>query len=41
MQKFKRVLYPGLKSHPQYDIAQKQMINGGAMMAFETTGEKK
>lgn len=37
----KRVLYPTLKSHPQYEIARQQMINGGAMIAFETKGSKK
>lgn len=38
--KVKRVLYPGLASHPQYQIAQTQMKNGGAMLAFETAGDK-
>ncbi|HLD77240.1 MAG TPA: O-succinylhomoserine sulfhydrylase [Rickettsiales bacterium] len=38
--KVKRVIYPTLKSHPQYDVAQKQMINGGAMLAFEINGNK-
>jgi len=38
--KIKRVLYPALKSHPQYDIAQKQMKNGGALIAFEVKGDK-
>jgi O-succinylhomoserine sulfhydrylase len=38
--KVKRVLYPNLKSHPQYEIAKKQMINGGAMLAFEINGDK-
>lgn len=37
----KRVIYPGLKSHPQYEIAQKQMSNGGALIAFELKGDKK
>lgn len=36
-----RVIYPTLKSHPQYKIAQKQMLNGGAMMAFEVKKSKK
>lgn len=36
-----RVLYPTLKSHPQYKIAQKQMNNGGTMIAFEVKGGKK
>ncbi len=35
-----KVIYPGLKSHPQYEIAQKQMKNGGAMLAFEVKGGK-
>ena len=38
--KIKKVLYPTLKSHPQYQIAQKQMKNGGAMIAFEIDGNK-
>jgi len=32
------VRYPGLKSHPQYDIAQKQMKGPGSMIAFELKG---
>jgi O-succinylhomoserine sulfhydrylase len=32
------VKYPGLKSHPQHDIAQKQMIAGGAVVAFGVQG---
>lgn len=39
--KIKRVLYPTLKSHPQYDVARKQMNKGGAMLAFEVKGNKK
>ena len=35
-----RVLYPGLKSHPHYFIAKKQMSNGGPMIAFEVKGGK-
>ncbi|MDX1949941.1 MAG: aminotransferase class I/II-fold pyridoxal phosphate-dependent enzyme [Rickettsiales bacterium] len=35
-----RVFYPGLKSHPQYSIAQKQMKNGGPMIAFKVKGGK-
>jgi O-succinylhomoserine sulfhydrylase len=38
--KIKRVFYPSLASHPQFEIAKKQMINGGAMIAFEIEGEK-
>lgn len=34
----KKVVYPFLKSHPQYDIAKKQMTQGGALVAFELKG---
>ncbi len=33
-----RVWFLGLKSHPDYDIAKKQMRNPGAMMSFELRG---
>jgi O-succinylhomoserine sulfhydrylase len=39
--KIKRVLYPTLKSHPQYEVGRKQMNKGGAMLAFEINGNKK
>ncbi len=39
--KIQKVYYPELKSHKQFNIAQKQMKNGGAMIAFETVGTKK
>jgi O-succinylhomoserine sulfhydrylase len=39
-QKIKRVSYPTLKSHPQFEIASKQMKNGGTVLALETTGGK-
>lgn len=32
------VRYPGLSSHPQYEIAQKQMSGGGMMISFELAG---
>lgn len=32
------VKYPFLKSHPQYEIAKKQMKHGGNIIAFETKG---
>jgi methionine-gamma-lyase len=32
------VKYPGLKSHPQYELAAKQMKGPGAMLAFELKG---
>lgn len=30
--------YPYLKSHPQFTIAQKQMVNGGGIICFELKG---
>ncbi len=36
-----RLLYPGLKNHPQYAVARKQMNHGGPMIAFEMSGGKK
>jgi len=33
--KVERVIYPGLKSHPQYALAKKQMSHGGPMIALE------
>ena len=33
-----KVNYPFLKSHPQYDIAQKQMRQGGGIVTFEVEG---
>lgn len=33
--KVKWVLYPGLKSHPQYELAKHQMDGPGAMISFE------
>jgi methionine-gamma-lyase len=33
--KVKKVNYPGLQSHPQHDIAKKQMKLFGAMLSFE------
>ncbi len=34
--KVKKVFYPGLPDHPQYELAQRQMTGFGAMIAFET-----
>lgn len=34
----KFVKYPYLESHPQYDIAVKQMKSGGALLSFELAG---
>jgi cystathionine beta-lyase/cystathionine gamma-synthase len=34
--KVKKVFYPGLPDHPQYELAQRQMTGFGAMISFET-----
>ncbi|HVA97474.1 MAG TPA: O-succinylhomoserine sulfhydrylase [Bacteroidia bacterium] len=34
----KSVKYPGLKSHPQFEIAEKQMKSGGAIVVFSIKG---
>ncbi len=34
--KVKRVHYPGLASHPQHELAKKQMTGFGGMLSFET-----
>jgi methionine-gamma-lyase len=31
-----KVLYPGLPSHPQYDLARRQMKNASGMVSFQT-----
>ena len=36
--KIERVIYPGLPSHPQYDLAQKQMSGSGGMMSLVVRG---
>ncbi len=33
-----RVIYPGLPSHPQHEIAKRQMLKGGGMVSFELKG---
>ena len=33
-----RVKYPFLKSHPQYNLAKKQMLKGGNIISFEVEG---
>ena len=39
--KVKFVSYPGLESHPQHDVAKKQMENGfGGIIAFELNASK-
>jgi cystathionine beta-lyase/cystathionine gamma-synthase len=34
--KVKKVFYPGLPDHPQYELAQQQMSGFGSMISFET-----
>ena len=36
--KVESVLYPGLKSHPQYELAKRQMLGPGALMVFDVKG---
>ena len=38
--KVKRVYYPGLKSHPQHELAKRQMNGFGGMMCFELESEQ-
>ncbi|TXI17759.1 MAG: O-succinylhomoserine sulfhydrylase [Nitrosomonas sp.] len=35
-----RVFYPGLPSHPQYDLAKRQQKSGGGIVTFEVRGGK-
>ena len=37
----KRVIYPGLPSHPQHDIAKRQQHGFGAMITFYCVGDKR
>ena len=39
-EKLSRVIYPGLESHPQHDLAMRQMGAGGTMLAIEVAGGK-
>ena len=36
--KVEKVYYPGLVSHPQYDLAKKQMNGAGGVLSFEVKG---
>ena len=38
--KVARVYYPGLPSHPQFELANRQQKSGGAIVAFEVKGER-
>jgi O-succinylhomoserine sulfhydrylase len=35
-----RVYYPGLASHPQFELARRQQKSGGAIVAFEVKGAR-
>lgn len=37
-QHVRAVFYPGLPSHPQYDLAQRQMRHNGTVLSFELSG---
>lgn len=37
-EKISKVYYPGLPSHPQYELAKKQMLGPGSMISFELKG---
>ena len=39
--KVERVSYPFLKSHPQHDLAKRQMSNGSTLIALEVKGGRK
>jgi cystathionine beta-lyase len=39
--KVKRVYYPGLKSHPQHELAKRQMKGFGGVVCFELENEKR
>jgi O-succinylhomoserine sulfhydrylase len=38
--KVTRVIYPWLESHPQHDLARRQMLGGGTVVTFELDGGK-
>ena len=38
--KLTRVIYPGLESHPQHDLCQRQMGCGGTLLAIDTGSEE-
>lgn len=37
--KIERVFYPGLASHPDYEVAQRQMTGFGGVISFEVVGD--
>lgn len=38
--KVARTYYPGLESHPQFELAKRQQKSGGAIVAFEVKGSR-
>ena len=38
--KIRRVLYPGLPSHPQSELARRQMTQGGGLVSFDVASDK-
>jgi O-succinylhomoserine sulfhydrylase len=38
--KIGRVIYPGLPSHPQYELARRQMTEGGTVVVFDIASDK-
>jgi O-succinylhomoserine sulfhydrylase len=38
--RIRRVFYPGLPSHPQYELARRQQRSGGAVVSFEVKGDR-
>ena len=38
--KLGRLIYPGLPSHPQHEVAKRQMAHGGTMLALDLAGGK-
>ena len=39
--KVERVFYPGLTSHPEHELASRQMVGFGGMVSFVVTGGAK
>jgi cystathionine beta-lyase/cystathionine gamma-synthase len=37
--RIKRVIYPGLPSHPQHDLARRQMASFSGMLTFQVQGD--
>ena len=39
IQELKKVNYPGLKNHPQYELARRQMSGFSSVLSFEIDGD--